>query len=104
MVAAHPTVFEEARGEGLLMGVKCQAANLDVVAAARRELLLTVPAGDNVVRLLPPLNVTDEEIERTLNEWSAEGWKFDSIQFAMREASKRPAMAFVLFTRATPED
>ena len=44
-------------------------------------------------------SVTDEEIEAALNEWSAQGWAFDAIHFAMRESSKRPAMAFVSFTR-----
>lgn len=44
-------------------------------------------------------NVTDETIEATLNEWTAKGWRYDGMQFAMRESSKRPAMAFVLFTR-----
>ena len=43
--------------------------------------------------------VTDEEIEKTLNEWTAQGWKLEGIQFAMRESSKRPSMAFVTFTR-----
>jgi hypothetical protein len=43
--------------------------------------------------------VTDEELERTINEWTGQGWTFDGIQFAMRESSRRPAMAFVLFTR-----
>jgi hypothetical protein len=43
--------------------------------------------------------VTDEEIEKALNEWTAQGWKLDGIQFAMRESSKRPSMAFVTFTR-----
>ncbi len=43
--------------------------------------------------------VTDEELENILNEWTAQGWLFESMQFVMREASKRPAMAFVLFTR-----
>jgi hypothetical protein len=43
--------------------------------------------------------VTDEEIERTVNEWVAKGWSFDGMHFAMREASKRPAMAFLAFTR-----
>ncbi|MEZ7980868.1 MAG: DUF4177 domain-containing protein [Myxococcota bacterium] len=43
--------------------------------------------------------VTDEEVEKTLNHWSAEGWTFDTMQFAMRDSSKRPSMAFVTFTR-----
>lgn len=43
--------------------------------------------------------VTDESIEEALNERTAEGWSFDSLQFVVREASKRPSMAFVFFTR-----
>ena len=43
--------------------------------------------------------VTDEEVEKTLNHWSVEGWTFDTMQFAMRDSSKRPSMAFVTFTR-----
>jgi len=43
--------------------------------------------------------VTDEEIENTLNEWTAQGWRLDSIHFAMRESSRRPSMAFISFTR-----
>ncbi len=43
--------------------------------------------------------VTDEEIESILNEWTSRGWRFDGIQFAMRESSKRPSMAFITFTR-----
>jgi hypothetical protein len=44
-------------------------------------------------------SVTDGEIESVLNEWTAQGWQLDGIQFAMRESSKRPSMAFVTFTR-----
>ncbi len=43
--------------------------------------------------------VTDEEIERVINEWVDQDWVLDTIQFAMRDASKRPAMAFILFTK-----
>jgi hypothetical protein len=43
--------------------------------------------------------VTEEAIEEALNEWTAKGWRFDCMQFAMRESSRRPSMAFVLFTR-----
>jgi len=45
--------------------------------------------------------VTDEEIETVLNEWTAKGWVYDGIQFAMRDSSRRPSMAFVTFTRDT---
>ena len=47
--------------------------------------------------------VTDEEIEKALNEWAAEGWALDSMHFAMRESSKRPSMAFMSFTREEPD-
>jgi len=43
--------------------------------------------------------VNDEDIEQALNEWTAQGWTFDTMQFAMRESSKRPSMAFITFTR-----
>lgn len=46
--------------------------------------------------------VTDETLERILNEWCAQGWQFERFQFAMSEASRRPAMAFVLFVREAP--
>ena len=44
--------------------------------------------------------VTDEELTAVVNEWTGQGWTFEGIQFAMRDSSKRPAMAFVAFTRA----
>lgn len=43
--------------------------------------------------------VTDDELTRLVNTWTRDGWRYDGVQFAMREASKRPAMAFLLFTR-----
>ncbi len=43
--------------------------------------------------------VTDETLESILNEWTGQGWTLDSMQFAMRESSKRPSMAFITFTR-----
>lgn len=62
VVDAHPMTVGEVRGEGLLLGLRCLVPNTDVVAALRDERLLTVGAGDNVVRLLPPLVVTEKEI------------------------------------------
>jgi len=44
-------------------------------------------------------DVTDETIEEALNGLTAQGWKFDALQFAMRDSSRRPAMAFVIFTK-----
>ncbi len=43
--------------------------------------------------------VTDDELTRLVNEWTRLGWTYDGVQFAMRDSSKRPAMAFLLFTR-----
>lgn len=43
--------------------------------------------------------VTDRELEDILNEWTARGWSYEGVQFAMRDSSKRPSMAFVTFTR-----
>ncbi len=62
LVDAHPEVFESVRGSGLMIGIKCKATNSDVVAAGYDAEILVVPAADNVIRLLPPLNITDEEI------------------------------------------
>ena len=63
LVAAHPGVFEEIRGEGLMLGLKCRVAPGDVVAAGYDARVIVVPAADNVVRLLPPLNITEAEID-----------------------------------------
>lgn len=58
----HPTVIESIRGEGLMFGVKTRVPNTQFTSAARAAGLLTIPAGDNVVRLLPPLIVGENEI------------------------------------------
>ena len=62
----HPTVIEGVRGEGLLIGLKCVVPNTDLAAAARKEHLLSVPAGDNVLRLLPPLIIGEAEVAAAL--------------------------------------
>ncbi len=58
----HPRVIEEIRGEGLMVGVKLKIPPAEFAEATLAEKLLVIPAGDNVVRILPPLVVTDEEI------------------------------------------
>ena len=67
LVASHPDVFESVRGSGLMLGLKCTATNSDVVAAGYRHEVITVPAADNVIRLLPPLNITDEDIAEAVS-------------------------------------
>lgn len=62
VVDRHPAIFEALRGKGLLLGLKCRIASGELNAALRDHKLLAVPAGDNVLRLLPPLTVKDEEI------------------------------------------
>ncbi len=62
IVDGHPDLIEDSRGEGLLLGLKCKVPNTEVVTAFREEGLLAVPAGENVVRLIPPLVVTVEDI------------------------------------------
>ncbi len=64
----YPDVIEDIRGAGLMMGLKCKAANTDLQAAATAEHLLTLVAGDNVVRLLPPLVVTADEINEAVGK------------------------------------
>jgi hypothetical protein len=54
-------------------------------------------------KIVEASTVTDEALEGIVNDWVARGWVLDGIQFAMRESSKRPAMAFVLFTRDSKE-
>ena len=56
-----PDVIEDVRGEGLMLGLKAKVPNTELLMAMRDEHLLGVPAGDNVIRLLPPLTVTAEE-------------------------------------------
>ena len=62
----HPDIISEVRGEGLLLGVRCQVPNNLLVDALRAEKMLAVAAGDNVVRLLPPLIISDEDTREAI--------------------------------------
>ncbi len=55
-------------------------------------------------RVVELSTVTEESIQETLNSLTIQGWNFDGMQFAMRDASRRPAMAFLLFTRDEPTE
>lgn len=66
LVAAHPDVFEAVRGTGLMLGLKCKVPPAEVVKAGYGAHVLTVPAADNVVRILPALNIPDADIAEAL--------------------------------------
>jgi acetylornithine/N-succinyldiaminopimelate aminotransferase len=66
LVRRHPRIFGEVRGMGLLIGLKCVVPNTDMMAALRRAGLLTVTAGDNVLRILPPLIVEQRHVDEAL--------------------------------------
>ena len=61
LVAGHPDLLESVRGQGLMIGIKMKTPSADFIAAARANGLVVLPAGDNVVRLLPPLTLSEDE-------------------------------------------
>jgi acetylornithine/N-succinyldiaminopimelate aminotransferase len=64
----YPDVIEDIRGQGLMMGIKCRVPNTQLQAAALREKLLVIGAGDNVVRLLPPLVISDADVHEAVSK------------------------------------
>ena len=80
LVAGHPEVFEEGRGAGLMLGLKCKALNADVVKAGYDAEVITVPAADNVIRLLPPLNLSDDEVAEAVTRLDAAATEVELAQ------------------------
>jgi acetylornithine/N-succinyldiaminopimelate aminotransferase len=78
LVSEHPTVFEEVRGQGLMLGLKLKVPNTEFVAAARKQHLLVVGASDNVVRLLPPLIIEEAQVREAMAMLSAAAKSFES--------------------------
>ena len=68
LVQKHPSVLESVRGVGLMLGVKSIGPNLELMTALRENKLLTVVAGENVVRILPPLNVSEDELDEAVQK------------------------------------
>ena len=62
----YPTIIASVRGTGLMLGLKCCVSNLDLMTEFRNQKLLTVVAGDNVLRVLPPLNVEINELDEAV--------------------------------------
>lgn len=67
VVGKYPDVYESVRGAGLMIGIKCVVPAGDVVVAFQKEGMLTVPAGENVARLLPPLNIDESHINEAMD-------------------------------------
>lgn len=80
LVDTHPQVLAEVRGKGLLLGLKCVVPAGEFVAAAREQGLLAVPAGDNVVRIIPPLTITEEELSEVVTRLDVAASTFETSQ------------------------
>ena len=66
MTADYPSVVSKVTGMGLMIGVKCEVPNVELMKELRDNKLLVGRAGDNMIRLLPPLNVSDKHVEQAL--------------------------------------
>src|SRR5665213_2482031 len=77
LVAAHPSVFEDVRGQGLMLGLKMRVPNTEFVNALFQHKMLAVGAGDNVIRLLPSLIVTEDDVRAALNILSDAAAEFE---------------------------
>jgi acetylornithine/N-succinyldiaminopimelate aminotransferase len=84
VVDGHPSLIAEVRGEGLLIGIRCIAPVADVVAALRDQGMLAASAGENVLRLLPPLIVEEADINEAVN-------RLDGALAALEGAKKKTA-------------
>lgn len=81
LVDTYPDLVEEVRGAGLLIGLKAKVLNLDLIAAMRDQGLLTVGAGDNVIRILPPLIISEDDIRAVRDKMIA---AFDAYKAAKK--------------------
>jgi acetylornithine/N-succinyldiaminopimelate aminotransferase len=82
LVAGHPGLFESVRGQGLMIGVKMKTPSADFIAAARANGLVVLPAGDNVVRLLPPLTLSEDEAREGMELLSKTASQLDAQKAA----------------------
>ena len=78
LVAAYPGVFEDVRGQGLMLGLKLRVPNADFLAELFKHRMLAVGAGDNVVRLLPPLIVEEDQVREALHLLASAAAAFES--------------------------
>ena len=64
----YPNILSAIKGRGLMLGLKCVVENISFVEKARENKLLTIKAADNVVRLLPPLNISQKDCEEAIDK------------------------------------
>ncbi len=82
LVAGHPDLFEGVRGQGLMIGLKMKTPSAEFLAAARANGLIVLPAGDNVVRLLPPLTLSEDEAREGMELLSKTASQLDAQKAA----------------------
>lgn len=85
LLAEHPSVFEDVRGQGLMLGLKMRVPNTEFVAAAREQGLLVVGAGDNVVRLLPPLVIDESHVREAMEKLGAAAAQFENKSLSQKK-------------------
>jgi acetylornithine/N-succinyldiaminopimelate aminotransferase len=85
LVSEHPDVFADLRGQGLMLGLKTTMPNTEFIAALRDHGMLAVAAGDNVVRLLPPLIIEEREMREAMAALGATAKDFESAKKAAAE-------------------
>ncbi len=84
LVAEHPDIFTFVRGEGLMLALGCKVPVMDVVNAGYDEQVMVVPASDNVVRLLPPLNMSTDDLDEAV-------WRLDRAAAALERQLDAPS-------------
>jgi acetylornithine/N-succinyldiaminopimelate aminotransferase len=82
LIEEHPHVFEEIRGEGLLLGLKLKVPNTEFAERLRAHHMLAVGAGANVLRLIPPLIVTEDDVREAIKRLSDTAAEFDAKKAA----------------------
>ncbi|WP_334175839.1 aminotransferase class III-fold pyridoxal phosphate-dependent enzyme, partial [Pseudoxanthobacter sp.] len=93
LVDSHPQVFDLVRGEGLLLGLRCHVPSATVITAMRAEGLIGIGAGDNTVRLLPPLIVREAEVDAAIGRLEAAATRIEAALEASELAAAEKAVA-----------
>jgi acetylornithine/N-succinyldiaminopimelate aminotransferase len=78
LIAEHPSVFEELRGEGLMLGLKTKVPSTEFIARLRAHGMLAIGAGENVVRLLPPLNIDETHMREAMTHLAEAARDFET--------------------------